>query len=226
MRTLLRRRELGPGRGEAAEAQAHRVPAGAGAGGGQDGGGGAAGRGLQAPWRRAEESGEITGRMGDALERLLGTGDDPEVGEAAGACRCAGGAAWRRWRRRCGTASAVRSVGLRLRARRGRGETVPRVQAQDGEHDDGAGRSETRAAPPVAGLRPKKPFTERRLDPEIVTEEPDDDDWRSTAMRGPWSRSGARLRADHPHQGKSLSWLTTEERLLTCWSWRCWRSTG
>ena len=27
---------------------------------------------------RAEESGEITGRMGDALERLLGTGDDPE----------------------------------------------------------------------------------------------------------------------------------------------------
>ena len=28
---------------------------------------------------RAEESGEITGRMGDALERLLGTGDDPEV---------------------------------------------------------------------------------------------------------------------------------------------------
>ena len=28
---------------------------------------------------RAEESGEITGRMSDALERLLGTGDDPEV---------------------------------------------------------------------------------------------------------------------------------------------------
>ena len=28
---------------------------------------------------KAEESGEITGRMSDALERLLGTGDDPEV---------------------------------------------------------------------------------------------------------------------------------------------------
>ena len=28
---------------------------------------------------RAEETGKITGRMGDALERLLGTGDDPEV---------------------------------------------------------------------------------------------------------------------------------------------------
>ena len=28
---------------------------------------------------RAMKSGEITGRMGDALERLLGTGDDPEV---------------------------------------------------------------------------------------------------------------------------------------------------
>ena len=28
---------------------------------------------------RAEESGQITGRVGDALERLLGTGDDPEV---------------------------------------------------------------------------------------------------------------------------------------------------
>ena len=35
---------------------------------------------------RAEESGEITGRMGDALERLLGTGDDPEVARLQGAC--------------------------------------------------------------------------------------------------------------------------------------------
>ena len=39
---------------------------------------------------RAEKSGEITGRMGDALERLLSTGEDPEAAKLRGARRCAG----------------------------------------------------------------------------------------------------------------------------------------
>ena len=33
---------------------------------------------------KAEESGELTGRMSDALERLLGTGEDPEGGATSG----------------------------------------------------------------------------------------------------------------------------------------------
>ena len=41
---------------------------------------------------RAEESGEITGRMGDALELLLRRADDAEVARLQGAGRCAGGA--------------------------------------------------------------------------------------------------------------------------------------
>ena len=108
---------------------------------------------------RAEESGEITGRMGDALERLLGTGDDPEVA---------------RLRERVDALEGgVEAMAKELRdglgeiraAVAGNAESQGQGQAQDGKPGAGAGRSETRAAPPVAGLRPRKPFTERRLDP-------------------------------------------------------------
>ena len=157
---------------------------------------------------RAEESGEITGRMGDALERLLGTGDDPEVV---------------RLRERVDALEGgVEALAKELRdglgeiraAVAGNAESQGQAQAQDGNHDDGAGRSETRAAPPVAGLRPRKPFTEQRLDPEIVTEEAADDDPEVYGGAWPLVEEWRRLRADHPHQGRSLSWLTTEERLL------------
>ena len=157
---------------------------------------------------RAEESGEITGRMGDALERLLGTGDDPEVA---------------RLRERVDALEGgVEAMAKELRdglgeiqaAVAGNAESQGQGQAQDGKPDAGAGRSETRAAPPVAGLRPKKPFTERRLDPEVVTEEAADDDPEVYGDAWPLVEEWRRLRADHPHQGKSLSWLTTEERLL------------
>ena len=157
---------------------------------------------------RAEESGEITGRMGDALERLLGTGDDPEVA---------------RLRERVDALEGgVEAMAKELRdglgeiraAVAGNAESQGQGQAQDGKPDAGAGRSETRAAPPVAGLRPRKPFTERRLDPEVVTEEAADDDPEVYGDAWPLVEEWRRLRADHPYQGKSLSWLTTEERLL------------
>ena len=54
----------------------------------------------------------------------------------------------------------------------------------------------------------------RRLDPEVVTEEAADDDPEVYGDAWPLVEEWRRLRADHPHQGKSLSWLTTEERLL------------
>ena len=88
------------------------------------------------------------------------------------------------------------------------------TQAQGGKHEEGAGRSETRAAPPMAGVRSKKRATLRRLDPEVVTEEPADDDDEVYGDAWPLVEEWRRLRAGHPHQGKSLSWLTTEERLL------------
>ena len=157
---------------------------------------------------RAEETGKITGRMGDALERLLGTGDDPEVAKLRERVDALEG--------------GVEALAKELRdglgeirdAVAGSAESQGQDQAQDGKHDDGAGRSETGAAPPVAGLRPRQPFTERRLDPEIVTEEPAEDDQEVYGDAWPLVEEWRRLRADHPHRGKSLSWLTTEERLL------------
>ena len=174
---------------------------------------------------KAEESGELTGRMSDALERLLGTGEDPEAV---------------RLRERM-TALESGMEALTKEMRDGLDEIraiVGGVQAGDNEdgqtqtQDGGNGRSEAQAqagveeeeaaapvsgrpAPPVAGLRSKGPFAERRLDPEIVTEEPADDDPEVYGDAWPLVKEWRSLRAGHPHQGRSLSWLVTEERLLT-----------
>ena len=157
---------------------------------------------------RAEETGKITGRMGDALERLLGTGDDPEVAKLRERVDALEGGVE-------ALAKELRDGLGEIRAAvAGSAESQGQDHAQDGDHDDGAGRSETGAAPPVAGLRPRQPFTERRLDPEIVTEEPAEDDQEVYGDAWPLVEEWRKLRADHPHRGKSLSWLTTEERLL------------
>ncbi len=75
------------------------------------------------------------------------------------------------------------------------------VQEKDGE-GDGAGEPETGAAPPAAGLRPTNPDTLQPFDPEVYGAAwPLVEEWRE-------------LRVGHPTQGKSLSWLMTEERLL------------
>ena len=151
---------------------------------------------------RAEESGEITGRMGDALEQLLGTGDDPEVA---------------RLRERVGALEkelrdgldGIRAAVSGRPAAGGFGDGQPRD-----EDGDGAGRSETGAAPQAVRLRPTNPDTLRPLDPEIVTVEPADDDVEVYGDAWPLVEEWRRLRVDHPGQGKDLLWLTTEERLL------------
>ena len=161
---------------------------------------------------KAEESGEITGRMGDALERLLGTGDDPEAA---------------RLRERVGVleegmealAQELRDGLDEIRAavagvKAGDNEDG-QTQAQAGVEDEGeAPPVSDRPARPVAGLRSKRPFTQRRLDPEIVTEGPADDDAEVYGAAWPLVEEWRGLRAGHPHQGGSLSWLVTEERLL------------
>ncbi len=154
---------------------------------------------------RAEESGQITGRMSDALERLLGTADDPEMARLRKRMEdMEDGMKALRKELRDGLAGVRTSVP-------GRAEAQGRARTYEGE---GAGRSETGAAPPVAGLRPKNPFTQRRLDPEIVTEGPADDDAEVYGTAWPLVEEWRRLRAGHPHRGRSLSWLVTEERLL------------
>ena len=177
---------------------------------------------------KAEESGEITGRMGDALERLLGTGGDPEaarLGERVGVLEEGMEALAQEMRDGlAGIRAAV--AGVKAGDNNGDGQTQAQdgengradeqAQAQAGVEDEGeAGRSETRTAPPVPGLRSKKPFPARRLDPEIVTEEPADDDAEVYGAAWPLVHGWRELRSGHPHQGRSLSWLVTEERLLT-----------
>jgi len=178
---------------------------------------------------RAEKSGEITGRMGDALERLLGTGDDPEVArlrERVGALEkelrdgldgiraavsgrpAAGGNGDGQPRDEDGD-----DDGTETRAQ-GEREDDSEKQAEDARDGDGAGRSETGAAPQAVRLRPTNPDTLRPLDPEIVTVEPADDDVEVYGDAWPLVEEWRRLRVDHPGQGRSLLWLTTEERLL------------
>ena len=63
-------------------------------------------------------------------------------------------------------------------------------------------------------FRSREPITERRVDPEIVTEEPAGDDPGVYGPAWPLVEEWRRLRADHPNRGRSLTWLLTEERLL------------
>ena len=164
---------------------------------------------------RAEESGEITGRMGDALELLLRKADDAEVA---------------RLRER------VDGMEERLSKLEG-GLMMPDAREADGEADGESGRArtggedgadtsarqedgtKTRAKYGKDGggavrLRPTNPDTLRPLDPEIVTLQPADDDAEVYGDVWPLVEEWRSLRDGHPVQGRTLSWLENEERLL------------
>lgn len=166
---------------------------------------------------RAEESGKITGRMSDALEQLLGSGHGPEA---------------ERLRERVegveeGLDQLKSSMDELATELRGSLEEIRAVVAvksdstNQGEvHDaradsDEAGWLETGTTPPVAGLRAKKPIAARTLDPEVVTEEPADDDAEVYGDAWPLVEEWRELRVGHHHEGNRLSWFITEERLLT-----------
>ena len=166
---------------------------------------------------KAEESGKISGRMSDALERLLGTGDDPEAERLRervdaleeGLEQLKGGMEELATELRGGLEEIRAAVAEKADAQ-DRGEDHARRL-----NDEGAVRTETTTTPPVAGLRAKRPVTERFLDPEVVTEESAEDDAEVYGDAWPLVEEWRAQRASHPHQGKSLSWLVTEEQLLT-----------
>ena len=165
---------------------------------------------------RAEESGDITGRMGDALERLLGSDDEPETERLRervdaleeGLEQLTGRVEELATELRGGFEEIRAAVAEKADARE---QDEGHARRQDGK---GAGRIGISAAPPVAGLRAQKPVKERMLDPEVVTEEPAEDDAEVYGAAWPLVEEWRELRADHSHQGRSLSWLVTEERLL------------
>ncbi len=167
---------------------------------------------------RAEESGEITGRMSDALELLLRRADDAELArlrEAVGALE----------ERLAALEGGVETPDAEEAEGDGEGdgtetqaqkkeEDDTETQAKDGKDGEGAGRSESRAAPQVVRLRPTNPDTLQPFDPEIVTGQPADDDVEVYGAAWPLVEEWRSLRDGHPNQGRSLSWLTTHERLL------------
>ena len=174
---------------------------------------------------RAEDSGEITGRLGDALELLLRRADDSEVARLREAVRAME-------ERLAVLEDHVETPGADAEGKGGSGreetgdEDEANTQAQDEKEDDmesrtqdgrdggGAGRSETGAAPQVVRLRPVNPDTLQPFDPEIVTVEPADDDVEIYGDAWPLVEKWRKLRDGHPNQGKGLSWLATRERLL------------
>ena len=172
---------------------------------------------------RAEESGRITQRMRDALERVLGPVDDIEaarqrehIGELERrVAALEEGMKSLATELRDGLAGVMDAVaGGEARANAGDGVVASTDEQAQGHDGDGASRSEAGAAPPVAGLRPGRRTTMRRVDPEIVTEKPAPDDAEVYGAAWPLVDEWRRLRAGHPHQGSSLSWLKTQERLL------------
>ena len=166
---------------------------------------------------KAEESGEMTRRMCDALERLLLSADgtldgerpEPDVELEQRVAALEDGMESLATELREGLAGVMDAVA---------GGEAKELDSTDGQEQgrdgDGACRSETGAAPPVVGLRPGKQPIARRVDPEIVTERPAPDDAEVYGAAWPLVEEWRRLRAGHPHQGSSLSWLTTHERLL------------
>ena len=65
-----------------------------------------------------------------------------------------------------------------------------------------------------AGPQPRKSGTLRREFPDLVTIEPAEDDEDVFGDAWPLIVEWRGLRATHPNQGKSMSWLLTEERFL------------
>ena len=156
---------------------------------------------------RAEESGEMTGRMRDALGRLLGAGDDAEAA---------------RMREQIAALEArvediARDVESGLAAIR---DSVAGRAVEAGS-EDGVAPADIREAlagdgdpAAVAGLPARNPAAEHRPDPEVVTTEPAPDDPEVYGEAWPLVAKWRDLRAGHPDRGVGLSWLATEERLL------------
>ena len=131
---------------------------------------------------RAEETGQITGRMRDALHSLLGSQQGPQLAR----------------------------LKERVSALEGRVNEMARRLPEAM-----AGKAQAEASPTVVGLRAVTPPVARRTDPELVTENPAADDADVYGEAWPLVEEWRRLRAGHPNRGHTLSWLTTEQRLLT-----------
>jgi len=97
----------------------------------------------------------------------------------------------------------------------GEGEEGKHSSVQPGDGNEGAPVQSPPAAPRVAGLDRPRPARLRRVDPELVTREPAGDDPEVYGDAWPLVKEWRELKDRLPVQGRSLSWLTDYERLLT-----------
>ena len=172
---------------------------------------------------RAHDAGRITDRLAEALETLLeneeGTDtaaekvleerfqqleeDVVELQEIVGTLR-----------------RLIESAGADDR----RGERVERMgdKTLGGTRDTASERIAPKdaegmasgAVPPVEGLSARRRDVLRLRDPELVTGTPAPEDPEVYGPAWPLVEEWRSLREGHPYQGKSLSWLVTQERLL------------
>ncbi len=70
------------------------------------------------------------------------------------------------------------------------------------------------AVPSVERLSAKKQWRPKRENPEVVTEGPAEDAPEVYGAEWPLVDEWRRMREEHPYQGKHLSWLLAQERLL------------
>ncbi len=166
---------------------------------------------------RAIESGNLTPRLSDALERRV---LEDEESTAA-----------RQQQRIEALEQRVESLENELRG--GLEELRAAVQQKDQAPRDESTGEEAQVAPlpapinkhpaaphlPDAGPIGSEPGSlkwapHRRLDPLVVPEEPEPDDEEVYGLAWPFIEEWRRLRRGHPHRGRSLSWLVTEECIL------------
>ena len=172
---------------------------------------------------RTIESGDLSKRMSDALERLMLTGGVPEVA---------------RQRERIDDLEqgmqglGGRVEGLETEMRNGFDKVLATVEGRAGVlREQGARTTQGAARPtnqpevrhpgqegvqvtPAEAMLSRQRKTSNRPDPLVLTDEPlpDDEEFYGPA----WSLivEWRELRAGHPNQGKGLSWLVDEEHLM------------
>lgn len=149
---------------------------------------------------RAIEAGKLTPRLCDALERFLASG------EGAAARREGMEELAQRMEKLEGEVKEMRA-GL---------DAVRAVVAGGGAAQAEAG-GETQGAAEAGDARAKtgtKRKVYRELDPLVVTVEPAEDDAEVYGAAWPLIEEWRRLQQEHPTEGRTLSWLMREERIL------------
>ena len=172
---------------------------------------------------RTIESGDLSRRMSDALERLMLTGGVPEVARQReriddleqGMQGLGGRVEGLEKEMRNGFDKVLATVEGEAKvlreqgARTTQGEDRPTPQPEVRQLGQEGGR-----ATPAEAMLSRQRKTNNRPDPLLLTEEPLPDDKEFYGTAWPLIIEWRELRSIHTNHGKGLSWLIEEERLM------------